>query len=129
MTGGDARDGHGRPIVVVTGIGIVSPLGQGKEDNWAALSAGQSGIRSISRFDTIGLPTTIAGTVDFALDTPFTSPELTEHLAELATEEAIVQSGIGSPGSFPGPLVMAVPPVELEWPQRSNWLKNPAATR
>ena len=118
MTGGDARDGHGRPIVVVTGIGVVSPLGQGKEDNWAALSSGQSGIRSISRFDTVGLPTTIAGTVDFALDGSFSSPELTEHLSELATEEAIEQSGIGSPGSFPGPLVMAVPPVELEWPQR-----------
>jgi hypothetical protein len=36
----------------------------------------------------------------------------------MATEEAISQSGIGSRGDFPGPLFMAVAPVELEWEQR-----------
>lgn len=118
MSERETKDAQGRPIVVVTGFGIISPLGQGREDNWAALSAGRSGIRSISRFDTGGLPTTIAGTVDFALEPPFSSPELTEHLAATAAEEAIARSGIGSSGNFPGPLVMAVPPVELEWPQR-----------
>jgi len=33
-------------------------------------------------------------------------------------EEAITESGIGKRGDFPGPLFLAVPPVELEWPQR-----------
>ena len=36
--------------VVVTGLGIVSPLGTGLEKNWQAISAGRSGIRPISRF-------------------------------------------------------------------------------
>ena len=36
----------------------------------------------------------------------------------MAAEEAIAQSGIGSPGDFPGPLFIAVAPVEIEWQQR-----------
>ena len=37
-------DKHGRPVVVVTGTGILTSLGEGKEDNWQALTAGRSGI-------------------------------------------------------------------------------------
>ena len=48
------RDKKGRPVVVVTGMGIVSPLGTGKADNWKRLTAGESGIRSITRFATEG---------------------------------------------------------------------------
>ena len=44
------RDKFGRPIVVVTGMGIVTSLGAGKTDNWAKLTAGESGIRTITRF-------------------------------------------------------------------------------
>src|SRR5262249_41733624 len=33
-------------------------------------------------------------------------------------EEAVAESGIGTSGDFPGPLFLAVPPVELEWAQR-----------
>src|SRR5712692_6209610 len=36
--------------VVVTGLGLVSPLGTGVEKNWQAITAGRSGIRPISRF-------------------------------------------------------------------------------
>ena len=39
------RDAKGRPLVAVTGLGVVTSLGQGKETNWQALTAGQSGIR------------------------------------------------------------------------------------
>jgi 3-oxoacyl-[acyl-carrier-protein] synthase II len=112
------RDKFGRPIVVVTGMGIVTSLGAGKTDNWAKLSAGESGIRTVTRFPIDGLKTTMAGTVDFLTVEPFSSTGLTERLAELATEEAIEQSGIGSKGNFPGPLFLAVAPVEVEWPQR-----------
>jgi 3-oxoacyl-[acyl-carrier-protein] synthase II len=113
-----SRDKFGRPIVVVTGMGVVTSLGSGKADNWTKLTAGESGIRTISRFPTDGLKTTMAGTVDFIPVEPFSSTDLSERLADIATEEAIAQSAIGSNGDFPGPLFLAVAPVEIEWPQR-----------
>jgi 3-oxoacyl-[acyl-carrier-protein] synthase II len=112
------RDKFGRPIVVVTGMGVVTSLGAGKTDNWKKLTAGESGIRTITRFPTDGLKTTLAGTVDFVPVEPFSSTSLSERLADIATEEAIAQSAIGSKGDFPGPLFLAVAPVEVEWPQR-----------
>jgi 3-oxoacyl-[acyl-carrier-protein] synthase II len=56
--------------------------------------------------------------VDFIPLDPYSAPALSERLAELAAEEAIAQSGLGSRGHFPGPLFLAVAPVEIEWPQR-----------
>src|SRR5882762_6913285 len=112
------RDKFGRPIVVVTGMGVVTSLGSGKADNWTKLTAGESGIRTITRFPTDGLKTTMAGTVDFVPVEPFSSTDLSERLADIATEEAIAQAAIGSKGDFPGPLFLAVAPVEVEWPQR-----------
>src|SRR5579871_6340995 len=114
------RDKFGRPVVVVTGMGVVTSLGSGKSDNWAKLTAGESGIRTLTRFPIEGLKTTMAGTIDFIPVEPFTSVGLSERLAELAIEEAIAQAGIGSKGDFPGPLFLAVPPVETEWPQREE---------
>ena len=90
------------------------------DDNWAKLTAGESGIRTLTRFPIEGLKTTMAGTIDFIQVEPFTSVGLSERLAHLAVEEAIAQSGIGSKGDFPGPLFLAVPPVETEWPQREE---------
>ncbi len=60
----------------------------------------------------------MAGTVDFVPVEPFSSTDLSERLADIATEEAIAEAGIGSKGDFPGPLFLAVAPVEVEWPQR-----------
>jgi 3-oxoacyl-[acyl-carrier-protein] synthase II len=114
------RDRNGQPTVVVTGMGIITSLGAGKEDNWAKLVAGASGIHRISRFPNGGLKTTIAGTVDFVPVEPFCSTELGERMAILAVEEAIAQAGIGGKGDFPGPLFLAVAPVELEWPHRDT---------
>ena len=62
----------------------------------------------------------MAGTVDFVTVDPLSSTGLTERLAEVATEEAIEQAGIGAKADFPGPLFLAVAPVEVEWPQRLN---------
>jgi 3-oxoacyl-[acyl-carrier-protein] synthase II len=112
------RDKFGRPIVVVTGMGVVTSLGSGKADNWAKLTAGESGIRTITRFPTDGLKTSMAGTIDFLPTEPASSTDLSEKLADLVTEEAIAQSSIGTRGDFPGPLFLAVAPVEIEWPQR-----------
>ncbi|MGX1790130.1 beta-ketoacyl-ACP synthase [Bosea sp. NPDC055332] len=114
------RDSQGRPIVAVTGLGIVTSLGQGKDANWEALTAGRSGIHRIERFPTDGLRTTIAATVDFLFDGSFAAPQLSEKLATLAAEEAVAQSGLGEAGNFPGELFMAVPPVEMEWPQKQE---------
>jgi 3-oxoacyl-[acyl-carrier-protein] synthase II len=112
------RDSLGRPIVVVTGMGVVTSLGAGKDDNWARLTAGQSGIRTITRFPLDGLKTTMAGAIDFVKVDSLSSAALSERLASMVVDEAIAQSGIGSRGNFPGPLFLAVSPIEIEWPQR-----------
>ncbi|MCM0082005.1 beta-ketoacyl-ACP synthase II [Geomonas sp. Red32] len=55
--------------VVVTGVGVVSPLGIGNGKNWEAIVAGKSGIAPITRFDTTDLPVKIAGEVkDFVAE-------------------------------------------------------------
>jgi 3-oxoacyl-[acyl-carrier-protein] synthase II len=120
------RDQQGRPLVAVTGLGMVTSVGHGKEDTWAALTAGRSGIRRISRFPTQGLRTTIAGTIDTIDADPFCAPMLSERLAMLAAEEAVGQSGLRK-GDFPGALFIAVPPVEVEWPQREALARDSGA--
>jgi 3-oxoacyl-[acyl-carrier-protein] synthase II len=117
------HDSAGRPIVVVTGMGVVTSLGAGKGDNWKNLTAGKSGIKNITRFATDGLKTRFAGTIDFIPADPLSAPELSERLADLAADEAITESGIGSRGDFPGPLFLAVPPIEIEWTQRRDVAK------
>jgi 3-oxoacyl-[acyl-carrier-protein] synthase II len=49
--------------VVVTGIGLVTPLGIGADNNWRRLLAGESGLRAIQSFDVSDLPAKIAGQV------------------------------------------------------------------
>jgi 3-oxoacyl-[acyl-carrier-protein] synthase II len=116
-------DHLGRPVVVVTGMGVLTSLGAGREDNWRKLTAGESGIREITRISTEGLKTRIAGTIDFIPVEHPSSPALSERLAEMATEEAIAQSNIGSRGDFPGPLFVAVAPIEMEWAQREELVR------
>ncbi len=112
------RDHAGRPIVAVTGLGVATSFGVGQSDNWQKLTGGVSGIRRISRFPIEGLRTTIAGTVDHVYKDPMSPAQLSERLALLVGEEAIAQSGVGGKGRFPGPLFLALPPLEVEWPER-----------
>lgn len=49
--------------IVVTGAGIISPLGTGMEKNWRGIVEGKSGIRRITRFDVANYPVQIAGEV------------------------------------------------------------------
>lgn len=56
--------------VVITGIGMVSPLANGAEETWKRLISGQSGIKAVDRFDVSDLPAKIAGMIPFGND-PF----------------------------------------------------------
>jgi 3-oxoacyl-[acyl-carrier-protein] synthase II len=49
--------------VVITGLGLVTPLGIGVDETWSALCEGRSGIGEITRFDTTGFTTKIAAEV------------------------------------------------------------------
>jgi len=110
------NDHRGRPIVAVTGMGVLTSLGQGVEDNWRALCGGESGIKRISRFDTSGLRTTIAGTVDFVDVSAPNAVERSFAFARETTQEALSQAGVD--GSFSGPLFLAAPPIEPDWQAR-----------
>jgi len=52
-----------RRRVVVTGLGIISPVGTGVEEAWGNVLAAHSGIGPITRFDATGFPSRIAGEV------------------------------------------------------------------
>lgn len=67
--------------VVITGIGCISPFGQGKDAFWQAIHEGRSGVRRITRFDTTDLPVQVAGEVgDFNSD-DFISPKDRQHVS------------------------------------------------
>nr|WP_316654586.1 beta-ketoacyl-ACP synthase [uncultured Gellertiella sp.] len=109
-------DHLGRPIVAVTGMGVITSLGQGLKDNWTALTSGVSGIRRISRFPTDGLSTRISGMIDF-IDIPaLNAVERSYAFARETTLEALAQAGLS--GDFNGPLFLAAPPIEPEWNAR-----------
>jgi 3-oxoacyl-[acyl-carrier-protein] synthase II len=115
---GETRDHRGRPVVAVTGYGMVSSLGQGVADSWAGLVTGRSGIKSISRFPTMAMRTTIAGAIDYLWQDGDTAMDITMRAGIMAAEEAVADSALGRKGDFPGPLFAALPPAEMEWPYR-----------
>ena len=51
--------------IVISGVGVLSPNGIGRETYFRAIASGRSGIRKITQFDASGLPCRIAGEVDF----------------------------------------------------------------
>jgi 3-oxoacyl-[acyl-carrier-protein] synthase II len=109
-------DHLGRPVVAITGIGVVTSLGKGVDENWSALTAGKSGIHAIDRFPTDHFGTVIAGTVDFLSQSGKGASALSCELAETAAAEAVAQAGLT--GDVDGPLFLAAPPMELEWRHR-----------
>jgi 3-oxoacyl-[acyl-carrier-protein] synthase II len=94
--------------VVVTGLGLVTPLGTGVEVTWRALLAGTSGVGPITRFDPGGLKTRIAAEVkDFDAEQWMERKEarrvdLFVQYALAASEMAVRASGlrIGTPGGY-----------------------------
>lgn len=61
------QDAQGRPRIVVTGMGVISPLGHSLAESWDSLLNGRSGIGPITQFDARQFPCRIAGEVkDFS---------------------------------------------------------------
>jgi 3-oxoacyl-[acyl-carrier-protein] synthase II len=92
--------------VVVTGMGLLSPLGLGVKANWEAALAGRSGIGPITRFDASRLPTTFAGEVrGFDPATVMEPKEVKRydtfiHYAMGAAAEAVADSGLTFEGEL-----------------------------
>ena len=61
--------------VVITGMGILSPIGNNKEDFWEALAAGKSGIVRITRFDPKDLRSQIGGEISGFQPEKFMEPK------------------------------------------------------
>ena len=86
--------------VVVTGMGITSPLGTGIEKNWDGLMNGRSGIGPITRFDTTDFPVKFAGEVtDFPAEEFFDRKEARKmdlfiHFALGSASMALADSGL-----------------------------------
>jgi len=66
--------------VVVTGLGMITPLGIGVEPTWSGLIAGKSGIGPITSFDTTGFETTIAGEIKDFHPENYMSPKLIKRM-------------------------------------------------
>jgi len=94
-----------RRRVVVTGLGIVCPVGIGVEPAWRAIVAGESGIGPITRFDASAFPSRIAGEVkDFDVSRWLSAKEARRydtfiHYGLVATMEAVHDAGLES---YPG---------------------------
>jgi len=85
---------------VVTGVGLVTALGTGTEETWKGLCEGQSGVSTITRFDTTQFSTRIAGEVkNFDPLNWFEKKDVKKmdsfiHYAVAAAEAAMKQSGL-----------------------------------
>jgi len=89
-----------RRRVVVTGLGIVSPVGVGVPAAWENILAGRSGITAITRFDASAFPSRIAGEVkDFDVSKYLSAKEARRydtfiHYGLVATMEAVRDAGL-----------------------------------
>jgi len=88
------------PRVVITGMGVVSPNGIGKEAFTRAILAGTSGVKRISRFDPCTLPVKIAGEIPEFDELAWVDPRERKHvsrvvpLAVAASAEALQDAGL-----------------------------------
>lgn len=86
--------------VVITGVGLVTPLGTGVEKNWQALIEGRSGISHVTRFDVTDFPTRIGGEIrdfhpeDFIEKKEIKKMDLFIQYAMAAAKMAMDESGL-----------------------------------
>lgn len=92
-----------RRRVVVTGLGIVSPIGLNVSENWASIITGRSGIATITRFDASAMACQIAGEVKGFDATQYISPKEVRrmdtfiHYGLAAGIEAVRNAGLDTP--------------------------------
>ena len=116
---------HVKRRVVVTGLGLVTPLGIGVAQTWNALCAGQSGIGHITRFDATNFPSRIAGEVknfnpaDFIEKKEIKKMDTFIHYALAASQEAmddakleITQDNEDRVGVYVGSGIGGLPAIE-----------------
>lgn len=86
--------------VVITGMGMVSPLGFGVNHNWNAITNGESGIRKIEHFDVSDIPSKIAGiipqTKDEAPSGGAFNPDLFLHPKEQRKVDVFITYGLAA---------------------------------
>ncbi len=86
--------------VVITGVGLVTPLGIGTRETWNALLEGRSGVGPITRFDTSEYPVKIAGEIkgfdpsDYSPPKEVKKSDIFIHYALAATQFALEDSGL-----------------------------------
>src|ERR1700719_4110486 len=89
-----------RRCVVVTGIGVVSPVGIGVSASWANILGARSGIATITRFDASAFPSRIAGEVkDFDVTKYLSGKDVRRydrfvHYGQVATMQAVTDAGL-----------------------------------
>ena len=88
------------PRVVITGMGVVSPNGMGKDAFCRAVLAGKSGVKRISRFDPSGLPVHVAGEIPEFDELAWVDARERKHVSRVvplclaATTEAVKDAGL-----------------------------------
>jgi beta-ketoacyl-acyl-carrier-protein synthase II len=93
--------------VVITGLGLLTPLGSDLEAVWAALLAGRSGIRRVTQFEPNGLPCQIAGEIpDYVPEDHFPAKEIrrlsrASQVAMVAARKAVADAHLSAPFSNP----------------------------
>ena len=89
-----------RPRIAITGIGLVSSLGQSTQENWQNVLAGQSGIRTVTQCDISNIPAKIAGEIDtFSTEGIIPPKDLKKcdrfiQIGWVAAHEALTQAGL-----------------------------------
>ena len=101
----------GQPGVVITGIGVVSPFGVGRERFWQHISHGCSGVRRITQFDVSGYPCQVAASVppvSIADAAPLDGDETQDGRADPKRYSRAALFGViaagGTAGALAGPL-------------------------
>ena len=84
--------------VVVTGMGVVSPLGRGVKHNWESLMAGKSGISRIEGVDLKDIPVMIAGQVTFGENEPDFNPDTVFAPKDQKKNDKFIMYGMAAAG-------------------------------